>query len=765
MNAPRLLLVTVLWLWPLVTVFATNTPLAEAEDTWFYHKGTNAPQTGWKTIADTALDATWTNGMGGFGYAGNSAETNLCETLLLDMKGNYSTFFMRHQFSIVSALDTNLHLMLTMDWDDGFIAWLDGVYLTNSNVSGAPAEPAYTATASAGHESSHGDSSPKPSVTYDFGPVGSRVGLSTHTLAIVGLNESLGSSSDFVQIADLYLAPAPVVSHAEVWRYRKGTNAPQSNWKTVADASLDSTWASGAGGIGYANNTTETSQCQTLLTDMTNTYSTLYYRRQFTNSTTFATNLHIMLTMDFDDGFIAWLDGNFLASEYVNNSPTEPAYGDRAGGEHESSLGGSGANPPTTYDCGAVGTRLSPGTHTLAIMGLNATLSSSDFIQLADLSVEIPPSPPPPITNFPPGWRFIFFGDTRGNSSGAPVDTQILGELARALTNERPAFVLFSGDLIYDGTLGTPAYQIWTNAISPIYRAGIPYYPLLGNHDAQGTGESTFTNMFAPILPANGPSGEVFRTYFFTYSNALIIALDNYISTGTINQSWLNSILATNRLPHIFTMGHVSAFQVTTDHRSMGEYAAPALRDTFWSSLSNAGAKIYMCGHYHFYDHARLDDGDGDPSNDLHQFVLGAGGAPPMTKVPDYPGVNDSWTPVPVFHDVDYAYGIVYVNGANVTIDVKHRISPNNFQSCGDVFSYTSPRVPVARVARNGGNSLKFNFTKLATSTTNYLEAKSLLSTSSWQVVTQFTSASNTYNLTVPLTNGATKTFYRLRTP
>ena len=706
--------------------------------------------------------------MGGFGYADNSNEVNLCETLLPDMKGSYSTFYMRHQFAIVSALDTNLHIMLTMDWDDGFIAWLDGVYLTNANVAGAPAEPAYTAVASAGHESSHGNSAPQPSVTYDFGPVGARLGLGTHTVAIIGLNDSLGSSSDFVQIADLYLAPAPIIAHTDTWRWRKGTNAPPSNWKTVADASLDATWATGAGGIGYADNTAETSLCQTLLTDMKSSYSTLYYRKQFTNTSTYATNLHLMLTMDFDDGFIAWLDGNFLTSDYVTGAPTEPAYNALAGGEHESSLGNSGPNPPTTYDCGAVGTRLGPGAHVLSFMGLNATLGSSDFIQLADLSVDVPPEPPPPITNFLPGWRFIFFGDTRGNSSTAPVDTQILGELARALTNERPAFVLFSGDLIYDGSLGVPAFQIWTNAIAPLYQAGIRYYPILGNHDAQGNGPATYTNFFASIIPPNGPPGEVFRTYSWTYSNALFLALDNYTnpaSPGSVNQPWINSILATNRLPHIFTMGHVSAFKVTTDHRSMGEYGPAAARDVFWNSLSNAGAKIYMCGHYHFYDHARLDDRDGDPSNDLHQFVLGAGGAPVMTTAPDYGGTNDLWTPVPIFHDVDYAYGVVNVNGATVTIDVKHRISANNFQSVGDVFTYTSPRVPVAKVARSGGSSLKFNFTKLVAATTNYLETKSALASTSWQVATQFTSPSNSYNVTLPLTNGSTKAFYRLRVP
>src|ERR1041384_1707808 len=34
-------------------------------------------------------------------------------------------------------------------------------------------------------------------------------------------------------------AQTPLVKHSDGWRYRKGTSAPQANWKTAADASLD----------------------------------------------------------------------------------------------------------------------------------------------------------------------------------------------------------------------------------------------------------------------------------------------------------------------------------------------------------------------------------------------------------------------------------------------------------------------------------------------------------------------------------------------
>ncbi len=184
-------------------------PLVNHGDTWFYRKGLSAPQANWKTLPDGSLDPSWLSGNGGFGYANNTAETSLCQTLLNDMRGSYGTVEMRKTFQISTPVDPTLHLLLTMDWDDGFIAWLDGVYLASANSPGSPSEPAFNASSTAGHESSRGDSSPEPAVIYDLGPVGARLAVGSHVLAIVGLNSSLGSSGDFVQIADLALGPPP----------------------------------------------------------------------------------------------------------------------------------------------------------------------------------------------------------------------------------------------------------------------------------------------------------------------------------------------------------------------------------------------------------------------------------------------------------------------------------------------------------------------------------------------------------------------------
>ena len=179
------------------TTLAAPVPLVNHGDAWRYHKGTNTPEVDWKTASDANLDATWLTGNGGFGFADNVPETANCQTLLTDMLGGYTTIYMRREFVLTNAVAADAHLMLRMDWDDGFIAWLDGNYLTSFNVNGAPAEPARTDTATGNHESSLGDNSPQPAVTTDLGLASNWLGIGNHTLAIIGLNVT-SNSSDFI---------------------------------------------------------------------------------------------------------------------------------------------------------------------------------------------------------------------------------------------------------------------------------------------------------------------------------------------------------------------------------------------------------------------------------------------------------------------------------------------------------------------------------------------------------------------------------------
>jgi hypothetical protein len=178
--------------------------------------------------------------------------------------------------------------------------------------------------------------------------------------------------------------PTSVVRHADAWHYRFGTNAPQSDWKITSTNLLDTTWQTGPGGFGY-----EDGDDATLLTTMSNGFTTVYIRQQFEVPTTPGTNQRLRLIMDWDDGFVAWLDGVEIARS--PNAPggvgTEPAFNAISLQPNHEASAGAGGNPPTVYDLGLARDRLEAGTHILAVLGLNGASNSSDFSLIADLDM------------------------------------------------------------------------------------------------------------------------------------------------------------------------------------------------------------------------------------------------------------------------------------------------------------------------------------------------------------------------------------------
>lgn len=299
-------------------------------------------------------------------------------------------------------------------------------------------------------------------------------------------------------------------------------------------------------------------------------------------------------------------------------------------------------------------------------------------------------------------WNFLVYGDTRGSSSTDVINTNILTELARATTNTfpQPAFVLVPGDLAYSGLLSY--FQGWTNIMAPVYQAGIGVYPVMGNHDIASV--SGYTTVFGADIPDNGPTGELNRTYFFIRSNVLVAVMDNYVVAHQCNTNWLKDVLRTNQYLHAFVMGHEPAFSV--NHIDCLD-DVPTARDAFWNILSNAACRVYFCGHDHFYDHMRLDDQDGDPSNDVHQMIVGTGGAP-FHADSAYDGINSIWTPTRVRHDMTNGYVAVEVDGPVATLTWYQRTTANNYVATSDVFSYTLAPV-IASSYSNGALTLTWS--------------------------------------------------------
>lgn len=191
-----------------LTSDAATTLLVDHANQWHYHKGTNAPVADWRVREAGDLDATWRLGPGGFGYAdGDDA------TVLTDMRNLYTTVFIRQEFTLESPVDPAAFLSLVVNYDDGFVAYLDGAEVARANAPGAVGSAiAHTAVANANHEAG-------TAVTYSLGAVSSRLSAGVHILALIGLNDA-ADSSDLTLIADLSVGDPPGNT---IW-YR--TNSP-----------------------------------------------------------------------------------------------------------------------------------------------------------------------------------------------------------------------------------------------------------------------------------------------------------------------------------------------------------------------------------------------------------------------------------------------------------------------------------------------------------------------------------------------------------
>jgi 3',5'-cyclic AMP phosphodiesterase CpdA len=286
-------------------------------------------------------------------------------------------------------------------------------------------------------------------------------------------------------------------------------------------------------------------------------------------------------------------------------------------------------------------------------------------------------------------WKFIVTGDSRDGDNG--VNTTILGELAAEIVKRQVDFVLLSGDLVngyVDQTALESQLNTWRNTMQLVYDAGIGVYVVRGNHDVgDPAGVTAWNKVFKGefSLPDNGPAGEKNLTYSVTHKNALIISLDQYIKHRRVNQAWLAAQFAANTKPHIFVLGHEPAFKALHED-CLDDY--PAERDVFWGSIEKAGGRTYFCGHDHFYNHARVDN-DGDPSNDIHQYIVGTAGAPLYDWLGNYDGDNSNYTVENIYHAKEYGYCLVEIDGLDVTLSWMERVGAGKYEA-GEVWSYTA---------------------------------------------------------------------------
>jgi len=183
-------------------------------------------------------------------------------------------------------------------------------------------------------------------------------------------------------------ATNPLIRQGDVWQYFKGTQQPPAGWNSILFD--DSTWLSGPTPIGYEHDTGYETVIATDLADMRGKYLSIFARREFTVEDP-ARVTALTFTMDYDDGYVAYLNGVEIAAV---SAPTSRAWNQPATASHEACCGTSsptGPCPPEAVDLSDHIKDLVPGANVLAVQVHNQSLSSSDFVFIPELFIAVAP--------------------------------------------------------------------------------------------------------------------------------------------------------------------------------------------------------------------------------------------------------------------------------------------------------------------------------------------------------------------------------------
>lgn len=162
-----------------------------------------------------------------------------------------------------------------------------------------------------------------------------------------------------------------IVSAGTTWKYIVPNTQPSDSWK---NQSFDtSSWLEGPSGIGYGDDDDATQIPQSI---------SVYMRKEFQVLDTSQIK-RILLDIDYDDGFAAYLNGVEIGRNLLSGNPIN--FNDLAEGYHEAMLY-QGNSPDRMFIDISL---LQNGTNTLAVQVHNQSADSSDLSALPVLSVEV----------------------------------------------------------------------------------------------------------------------------------------------------------------------------------------------------------------------------------------------------------------------------------------------------------------------------------------------------------------------------------------
>jgi hypothetical protein len=154
------------------------------------------------------------------------------------------------------------------------------------------------------------------------------------------------------------------------WKYFNTVPGPPPNWRDVSFN--DASWSTGAGGIGYGDGDDATVIPNT---------TAVFMRYSFTWADTSNLALGLMM-IDYDDGFVAYLNGVEIARSNVGVAGDYPAMNIPAYSEHEAMVYQGGDYEYFLVDKAKLSAAIRPGLNVFAIQVHNVSPISDDLTAL-----------------------------------------------------------------------------------------------------------------------------------------------------------------------------------------------------------------------------------------------------------------------------------------------------------------------------------------------------------------------------------------------
>jgi len=233
-------------------------------------------------------------------------------------------------------------------------------------------------------------------------------------------------------------------------------------------------------------------------------------------------------------------------------------------------------------------------------------------------------------------FRFVAYGDARFHD---PTDTEAANPavrvaLVQAIAGLNPAFICFTGDLVYNG-YDTNDWGVWDSETAVWREKNIPVYPALGNHEFRGDEKIALANYFQRF-----PDLKNSRFYSLRAANTLTLVLDSSVDEVAGPQGqWLAAKL--DNIPadvdFVFIMLHHPPYTSSSDDKMFGGgHAARPSEQNLAKMLEDRQARvrarfIVFSGHVHNYE--RHEHGG------VTYLVSGGGAAQayPIQRSPDDP--------------------------------------------------------------------------------------------------------------------------------